>query len=367
MPEPTKIPRPFADSGDKNSIPDSSGGLGFASWQEGFPAITGTPFAQGGVAPKRADFNGIFNALSLATLWQQQGGFYAYDNTTDYEVGNVVEYSGDLYKCLTANGPSSAVKAPTDTTVWSKVMTAADTEALYLPLSGGTMTGTIKINVDFPILSNSGTTGRITLAGGQTYANGALMGLYGKDHSSNPGQISLDAFDGVNLSRLLLKPDGTLTWNSKDVATIQTGTWTPVLKGGSVAGTFTYSAQDGRYIKIGDLVYIVGQVQITDYGTYPTGAVVIDGLPFVGNNSVYSFGMCVQGYSGGVDNSVLKIASGYVNKNGTTITCLSHSKSAPQNMSNASWSSSSTSGYEVMLDASHKNATIYISGVYLTI
>lgn len=126
MPEPTKIPRPFADSGDKNSIPDSSGSIGFASWQEGFPAITGTPFAQGGVAPKRADFNGIFNALSLATLWQQQGGFYAYDATTDYEVGNVIEYNNDLYKCLTANGPSSAVKAPTDTTVWSKVMTAAD-------------------------------------------------------------------------------------------------------------------------------------------------------------------------------------------------------------------------------------------------
>lgn len=144
MPEPTKIPRPFADSGDKNTIPESSGALGFASWQEGFPPITGTPFAQGGVAPKRADFNGIFNALSLATLWQQQGGFYVYDATTDYEVGNVVEYNNDLYKCLTANGPSSAVKAPTDATIWSKVMTAVDAAALYLPLSGGTMTGDVR-------------------------------------------------------------------------------------------------------------------------------------------------------------------------------------------------------------------------------
>lgn len=134
MPEPTKIPRPFADSGDKNSIPESSGALGFASWQEGFPAITGTPFAQGGVAPKRADFNGIFNALSAATVWQQQGGFYAYDDTTDYEVGNVVEYSGDLYKCITANGPSSAVKAPTDATVWAKVIltTATQSAAGYM-------------------------------------------------------------------------------------------------------------------------------------------------------------------------------------------------------------------------------------------
>lgn len=145
MPEPNKIPRAFADSGDKNSIPDSSGSPGSASWQEGFPAITSEPFAQGGIAPKRADFNGIFNALSLAILWQQQGGFYAYDNTTDYEVGNVVVYSNNLYKCLVANGPNSAVKAPTDTTVWSKVMTSADVAAAYLSLSGGTITGQTKI------------------------------------------------------------------------------------------------------------------------------------------------------------------------------------------------------------------------------
>lgn len=124
MPEPTKIPRPFADSGDKNSIPDSSGLIGFASWQEGFPAITSEPFASGGVAPKRADFNGVFNALSAAVVWAQQGGVYAYDATTDYEIGNVVVDSGVLYICKTANGPGSSVKDPaTDTaeTYWGKV------------------------------------------------------------------------------------------------------------------------------------------------------------------------------------------------------------------------------------------------------
>lgn len=132
MPEPTKIPRPFADSGDKNSIPDSSGSIGFASWQEGFPAITSEPFASGGVAPKRADFNGVFNALSAATVWAQQGGVYAYDNTTDYEIGNVVLYSGNLYQCIVANGPSSAVKAPTQAAFWASVSTAVNP---YFPRS----------------------------------------------------------------------------------------------------------------------------------------------------------------------------------------------------------------------------------------
>lgn len=124
MPQPTKIPRPFAASGDKNNIPDSSGSIGFASWQEGFPAITSEPFAQGGVAPKRADFNGIFNALSAGLLWLQQGGVYAYDNTTDYEVGNLAAKSGVVYICKTANGPSSTVKDPaadTAETYWARL------------------------------------------------------------------------------------------------------------------------------------------------------------------------------------------------------------------------------------------------------
>lgn len=169
MPEPTKIPRPFADSGDKNSIPDSSGSIGFASWQEGFPAITSEPFAQGGVAPKRADFNGIFNALSAAIVWQQQGGFYAYDNVTDYEIGNAVIYNGDLYLCLIANGPGSAVKAPTQSAYWQKVVT----------VSSGTWT---------PVLKGANTAGTFTYTeqSGQYLKIGELVYYY--------GQISISAF-----------------------------------------------------------------------------------------------------------------------------------------------------------------------------
>lgn len=151
MPQPNKIPLAFAASGDKNAIPESTETTGLASWREGFPAITSEPFAQGGVAPKRADFNGIFNALSAGLLWLQQGGVYAYDATTDYEVGNIVLYSGTLYKCLAANGPSSAVKAPTDTTVWDAIATASG----FLPLSGGTLTGVT--NAPTPATSDNST------------------------------------------------------------------------------------------------------------------------------------------------------------------------------------------------------------------
>lgn len=223
MPQPNKIPLAFAASGDKNIIPESTETTGLASWRDGFPAITSAPFSEGGIAPKRADFNGIFNALSLATLWQQQGGFYAYDATTDYEVGNVVEYNGDLYKCLSANGPSSAVKAPTDATVWSKVMTAADTAATYLPLSGGTLTGSLTLSPTNGIIQKSTDSGSLVLYAGTTVNKGAELVLYGKDNTSTTkGEFQLRAKDGTNTKVLRGYANGTLTWAGKDVACFAT-------------------------------------------------------------------------------------------------------------------------------------------------
>lgn len=210
MPQPTKIPRAFASSGDKNTIPDSTGSIGLASWSEGFPAITSTPFAQGGVAPKRADFNGIFNALSAATVWQQQGGIYTYDNATDYEIGNLVVYSNELYICTSSNGPGSSVKAPTNTTAWTKVATAV-TLGGYIPTTGGNVSGAItQTSTSTATIKYTDTTGRVTIGGGTAYNTGAYLWLYGKDNSG--GSFDLDANNGNTYSRLHGGADGTLWW-----------------------------------------------------------------------------------------------------------------------------------------------------------
>lgn len=225
MPQPTKIPRAFAASGDKNTIPDSTGSIGLASWTEGFPAITSTPFAQGGVAPKRADFNGIFNALSAATVWQQQGGIYTYDNATNYEIGNLVVYSNELYICISANGPGTSVKAPTNTTAWTKVATAV-TLGGYIPTTGGNISGAItQTNSSTATLRFTDTTGRVTLGGGTAYNTGAFLWLYGKDNSG--GSFDLDANDGNTYSRLHGGADGTFWWgtpsNYKNIAMREDG------------------------------------------------------------------------------------------------------------------------------------------------
>ncbi|WLW63726.1 hypothetical protein RA224_09965 [Achromobacter aegrifaciens] len=79
---PSKSSIPFAESGTKNVIPEASQislKPGAASFIDGFPPLTMTPLAAGGVPPTGADFNGILNFLSSAIRWGQAGGGYKYD------------------------------------------------------------------------------------------------------------------------------------------------------------------------------------------------------------------------------------------------------------------------------------------------
>ncbi|WP_454695590.1 glycine-rich domain-containing protein [Achromobacter aegrifaciens] len=79
---PSKSSIPFAENGTKNTIPEASqSGVtpGLASFTDGFPPLTMTPLAAGGVPPYGADFNGILNFLSAAIRWSQAGGGYIYD------------------------------------------------------------------------------------------------------------------------------------------------------------------------------------------------------------------------------------------------------------------------------------------------
>lgn len=289
MSQPNKIPRAFAASGDKNSIPDSTGSIGFASWQEGFPAITSEPFSNGGVAPKRADFNGIFNALSAATVWNQQGGVYAYDNTTDYEVGNLVEDSGDIYQCMVANGPNSSIQSPSDQTVWSKLMNVTDVNSVlssYLPLAGGTMTGSI-VSTTLYNLRNADNTTQMTILGGSDggATSGAKLILSGADHA-NAGDFNLQAGNANGYKQLIGKPDGTLTWDGKDVCVVDS----------------VDNSTDG-YIRFTNGLQLVWGRKNIPSGSESTGVAVTYEKPFssapcifanVSFNSAYGYGYAVQ-------------------------------------------------------------------------
>ena len=89
---PGKLVLPFANNGAKNTIPTASQiGItaGAASLTDGFPPLTRTPIAAGGVPPSGLDMNGILYELSAILRWANAGGGYAYDAAfaTDSNVG----------------------------------------------------------------------------------------------------------------------------------------------------------------------------------------------------------------------------------------------------------------------------------------
>jgi len=79
---PGKLVLPFANGGSKNTIPvDSQIGItaGAASLTDGFPPLTMTPVAAGGVPPSGLDMNGILYEISAIIRWANAGGGYPFD------------------------------------------------------------------------------------------------------------------------------------------------------------------------------------------------------------------------------------------------------------------------------------------------
>ncbi len=107
---PAILPSSFASNGDKTSIPQTNDpSLGLASFEFGFPPITQEPIKSGGIAPRRNDFNGIFNALSEHIVYYQSGSPIYYSEELDYSKNSIVFASNNnRYKALQDNGPNVA-------------------------------------------------------------------------------------------------------------------------------------------------------------------------------------------------------------------------------------------------------------------
>ncbi len=58
------------------------------------------------------------------------------------------------------------------------------------------------------------------------------------------------------------------------------GSWTPVLAGSVTPGTQTYTVQVGRYTRIGNLVWVVGSINLSAFDAATSGNMRITGLPF---------------------------------------------------------------------------------------
>ena len=116
MANPDLILIPFAQDGDKNTIPLELG-IGDpvyrASLKAGFPPDTRIPKDIGGEPPDGLDFNGILNVLSQAIVFLQKGNAYQFDaSLAPYPIGALVRSNDDLTTfqstiALNSNNPNS--------------------------------------------------------------------------------------------------------------------------------------------------------------------------------------------------------------------------------------------------------------------
>lgn len=128
---PDIMARPFAESGDKANIPDTTGTAGAASLTEGFPPVTQLPLSAGGIPPRRLDFNGVLNMLSRFAFWAQSGGQYRWNSTLDYSPPSMVFGSnGKVYFSLAPSGPGYSGVGPKDPTA------AANQGTYWVSLTG---------------------------------------------------------------------------------------------------------------------------------------------------------------------------------------------------------------------------------------
>lgn len=73
----------------------------------------------------------------------------------------------------------------------------------------------------------------------------------------------------------------TFVTNWQETATIETGTWTPTIRGNTGVGNNIYVAQIGNYVKIGKIVVLSFRTALSEKDVAMTGVTLIGGLPFL--------------------------------------------------------------------------------------
>jgi hypothetical protein len=141
-PTPPVIPEPFAQSGDRATIPDISGVTGRADWRVGFPAITMEAKIAGGIPPDGRDFNGIYWSISSHAFYAQGGQPYKYSTDISTAIGTyalgAMIGSADAKTLWYNNVNDNAADPDTDSSGWVSAFTYGS--ITISGLTGGTRT-----------------------------------------------------------------------------------------------------------------------------------------------------------------------------------------------------------------------------------
>lgn len=136
--QPTKWSIQIGVNSEKANIPVSAG-ADQIDLSKLYPSAYELPLDAGGNAVGRTEMNALFSTLAENVYFMQQGGIYEYSASIDYTVGTRVLYNGEIYKCIQANGISSTIVPPTNTSYWTRFAMITDINPLYSLVPTGVM------------------------------------------------------------------------------------------------------------------------------------------------------------------------------------------------------------------------------------
>jgi hypothetical protein len=176
--------------------------------------------------------------------------------------------------------------------------TGNTTARLYNGINGGASAGGIQLGAGatdpITIPGTLAVTG--TLAAGATTVTGTL--------SATTGAAVGGATAGAG--GLAFPATAVAVADANTLDDYEEGTWTPTIVRESTAlGAVTYTAQDGKYTKIGRVVYITCSVAWSNIASAGAGANRIDGLPFSSGVSQTNGGATFYSSDGIATNPVL--------------------------------------------------------------
>ncbi len=236
---------------------------------------------------KNAVFDLVDNTAAAFSVKQSTNNYFKVDTTNSsekIEFGNTTtnpqsEFLGT--GLVRTGGNISSAVATTLTTTAS--LTAAST-ARYIRVNGASGSFTVTLPAASTATGVEYTFNKVDAANTVT--------IDGNGSETIDGNASL-ILNSLN-STLTIWCDGS-TWSVKEY--FNRGVFTPILLGSTTAGTHTYSAQNGSYIRIKNQIIFYLSLTITAKDAAMAGNVLIGGLPFayagdaanIANSSVTSY------------------------------------------------------------------------------
>jgi hypothetical protein len=172
--------------------------------------------------------------VTWSTVQDKNGKYLSYIETTQFNTGDVSQAFGARREDSNGTKHTASItvkvnsdftksyrlsESPASTSNSTDIATTAWSNAKFLPLAGGTMSGPIVQTGYLAAIKKDTNDTYVDIYGGTTPIKSATLSLYGKDSNEAPGAFYLSTGDGNKAIYLSGKPDGTLMWDGVYVAT----------------------------------------------------------------------------------------------------------------------------------------------------